>query len=53
MLSVCVTALGRMIATDSIVAESTVLTENTLPYPAVAEAAPMVGRGPLNRYGGE
>ena len=39
--------------TDAIPAASAVATENVAPYWSTSGALPIVGRAPLNRYGGE
>jgi len=47
-----VTAPGRMSDTDAMLAASCVWTANVAPYGILIGALVMIGRAPLNRYGG-
>ena len=53
MLFVCVTEASRIQVTFVMLAASGVPTKKVWPYPTLVGAELIVGRAPLNRYGGE
>jgi hypothetical protein len=53
MLLVCVTEESDIQFTAVMLAASGVPTKKVWPYPTTAGAEEIVGRAPLNRYGGE